>query len=232
MSGRAAASKAATPEVLTDVFAKHVDKPGFVGCNADEKISIDHILRLATLWRELRLSLSDKLNMKDLVLQQTFKNIYEMKKDLPAFRKLKASDVQEWAKVQSKRIRDQARAIGQAELKTPNKSWLATLWGADADNVDDGESTAVAPSDDHDVEDDGEQEESEQEVPESEDDLSEEKIAEKPGKQSNKKVGQVAEKAGKVAEKTGKVAEQVAERMGKDCSTSHAPQTQVLPTHQ
>ena len=62
--------------------------------------------------------------------------------------------------------------------------------------------------------------------------MSEEKIAEKPGKHANKKVGQVAEKAGKVAEKTGKVAEQVAERMGKDCSTSHAPQTKVVPTHQ
>ena len=53
--------------------------------------------------------------------------------------KVKSDDMEDFSDTIAKRIRAQARAITQAEAKSPNCAWLRQLWAQDGEPTDDAE---------------------------------------------------------------------------------------------
>jgi hypothetical protein len=94
-------------------------------------------LKCKGLWTAVLKLTKNKLNLKSSTVKQALLSIYNQKRDLPAWKKLKHDMLQQWLEVNDIRIRAQARAISQTMLKSPTAPWLLQLLGKDGPDGND-----------------------------------------------------------------------------------------------
>ena len=122
------------PTILADAITPFATSLVFVsyGEELSTPPQVNKMLPLRGMWRQVREKVCANLSFTQAVAQDALLIVYDRVKDQWP-RHLTDAEVEDWKVMTWKRLRAQARAISQAEIKSPSTGWLLMLWTAPLD---------------------------------------------------------------------------------------------------